>query len=342
MKLIRQALLLTCLTIGAIFSSDAVASDFNTAIAGRVFCDANCNKKIDVDEDDLLMKVKVQLYNSSGQLLATTTPEIYGGTYIFPNLTPGQKYFVRVVVPYGSEAVKAYPSPASVGVDKRTISVIVVNSGETYYPNDFLLKCCTVGFNQCEWGYDRCGFSPIDLVRGSFDELFPNGLTIGGDKTLTFTSYRAVLKFLPSTGTPKALPSSKVDPNDRYENDLAGNVLALALNVAASDAGLTIEGYGDRVMPMGKFQGYTVREVLAIANQVLGGNSGVLPAGVSIKDLNRTLESINDFSSCYGGCGGRSNNCGGRGWKGCGGSGGWGHGSGGGNGCGGGYGGGWW
>ncbi len=339
----RQALLLTCLLVGAMFSTTAKASDFATAIAGRVFCDANCNKLIDDGIDEILMKVQVQLYNSSGQLVATTTPEATGGTYIFTNLTPGQSYYVKIVVPYGSQALKASPNgPQSISVDKKTIKVKIIADGDTYYPNDFLVGCCTVGFNQCEWGYDRCGFSPIDLIKENFDDLFPNGVTIGGEKTFKFTSARAILNFLPSTAYAKPLSSSKVDPRSSYGNDLAANVLALTLNVAISDAGLTIEGYGDRVLPTGKFQGYTVRAVLALANQVLGGDVDALPAGVSLKDLNKVIESINDFSSCCGGCGGRNNSCGGGGWRGCGGGGGWGHGGGGGNGCGGGYGGGCW
>lgn len=341
MKCIRQALLLACLTIGAILSSNANASDYATAIAGRVFCDANCNKNIDDGVDEILMKVTVQLYNSSGQLVATTTPELYGGTYIFTNLTPGQTYYVKIVVPYGSQAIKAVPSgPQSISIDKKSIKVKILNDGDTYYPNDFLVACCTVGFNQCEWGYDRCGFSPIDLIKDNFDDLFPNGVTIGGAKTYKFTSPRAILDFLPSTSPARPLTTNKVNPRSGYGNDLAANVLALTLNIALSDNGITIEGYGDRVLPSGKFQGMTVRAVLDLANQVLGGDVDALPSGATIKDLNRTIEGINDFSSCSGGCGGRNNSCGGGGWRGCGGNGGWGGGNGGGNGIGGGHGGG--
>lgn len=379
-KLNRQVMLLTCLILGAILSTSAKAADFSTAIAGRVFCDANCNNQIDVDTDEILTKVTVELYNKNGQLIATTTPEVYGGTYIFPDLVVGEKYYVKVVPAYGQNVINAFPSQNAYKINTKTIGVTVVQAGETYYPNDFLLSCCTVGFNQCEWGYNSCwGFSPIDLIKNRFNQLFPNGLVIGGNKTLKFTSASAILRFLPTSNGyyPKSLTWNRVDPSSGCESEFAGNVLALALNVAVSDAGLTTQGYGDRVLPSGKFAGLTVRELLILANQVLGGDYSNLPSNLSIRDLNNTIESVNDFSSSSCGCGGcgtwngcggnsgcggnngcggnggsgcggyggGSNGCGGgnKGWKGCGGNyGGWGWGHGGGNGCGGGYGGGCW
>lgn len=340
-------MLLACLVVGATLTSSVHAADFSTAIAGRVFCDANCNGKIDVDVDELMMKTKVQLWDDQGNLLATTTPEVFGGTYIFPDLVAGKKYIVKVVPAVGQTAIKAVPANTPVGaataLSKTSISVVVVNQGDTYYPEDFLLSCCTVGYNQCEWGYDSCGFSPIDLIKSKFDDLFPNGVVIGGNKTYTFTSWQAVLRFLPTTGYPKAFSYNRIDPSSYQGNEFAGNVLALTLNIAISDAGITTEGYGDRVLPSGKFAGWKVRDILALANQVLGGDSSNLPAGKTICNLNDTIEGINDFSSCCGGCGGHnSGGCGGHsGSNGCGGgwSGGWSGGHGGGNGCGGGWGG---
>ena len=47
-------------------------------------------------------------------------------------------------------------------------------------------------------------------------------------------------------------------------------------------------------MQTGKLAGLTVSQVLAMANAVLGGNTGVLPAGVSISDLNNVVDTINN------------------------------------------------
>lgn len=40
-------------------------------------------------------------------------------------------------------------------------------------------------------------------------------------------------------------------------------------------------------------KGYTVAQVLALANQVLGGNVGALPAGLTVSGLNDVVDNIN-------------------------------------------------
>jgi len=308
-------------------SSSAKASDFSTAIAGRIFCDSNCNCKIDEGIDDQLMNVTVQLFDANNNLIAVTTPAQNGGLYLFTGLEVGKKYFVHIVPAFGQTPVNAFPSGIATKVNKTTISVTVANAGDTYYPEDFLLKCCNTGFTQCDWGTNGCGFDPIDLIADSFNDIFPNGVVIGGNKTITFTNPDAIVKFLPSNGNPRALGSSKVNPGTSYSNEFAGNILALTLNVQISDAGVTGEGYGDRVLDSGKLTGYTVRQVLDMANTVLGGDSSVLPAGVSLCDLNNIVEAINEDSGCDCGCdnnyhngcyGSNHGHCDGNGgWTGC-------------------------
>jgi hypothetical protein len=79
-----------------------------------------------------------------------------------------------------------------------------------------------------QWmGWDDCR----GLLTTNFPTLYPAGLTVGGSNTLKFTSAAAVKTFLPSSGTPKALTSSAVDPATSIAGELAGNTIALKLNV---------------------------------------------------------------------------------------------------------------
>jgi hypothetical protein len=55
---------------------------------------------------------------------------------------------------------------------------------------------------------------------------------------------------------------------------------------------MTRSGLGALKVKTGKLAGYTVTQVLALGNSVLGG--GALPAGVSLSDLNGVLNSINN------------------------------------------------
>jgi len=305
----RKALLFACCFVSILISALSAASDFSTALGGRVFCDKNCNGQIDVGTDEQLMNVTVQLYNSSNQLIAMQTPAQNNGIYLFTDLVPGQTYTVKVVPAFGQTAIKAVAAPLAVSqasavvLSKTAIQLKVINQGDTYYPNDFLLSCCNMGWNQCDWGkgnscWGSNTFKPTDLIKNSFNDIFPNGVTIGGENTITLTSVAEIQKFLPSTGTPRVLQSNKVNPGSSYGNEFAGNVLALDLNVEISDAGVTAEGYGDRILTSGKLSGTTVRDVLDMANDVLGGDLSVLPAGVSLYDLNNIIEDINENTGC--------------------------------------------
>ncbi|MBC8066684.1 MAG: hypothetical protein H7Y17_17785 [Chlorobia bacterium] len=301
---LRKGLLLAGLLGSALLTTPAHATDFTTAIAGRVFCDTNCNKRIDIGEDEQLMKVTVQLLDQNGNVLQTTTPEVFGGTYIFGDLIPGRTYTVRVVPGIGQEVINSFPSTNGVRVSKTRLKVTVVNLNETYYPNDFLLECGNETFNQCEWGKDSCGTDPIDLIEDRFDALFPDGFVVGGIKTITFTSASKILRFLPASGSSKKLSMSRVDPYSNAESAFAGNVVALTLNLRLSDEGITGEGLGDNFFTSGPFEDMTIRDFTELANRVLGGETSLLPNCVSISDLNKWVEYVNnkDWSDCNCNC----------------------------------------
>jgi hypothetical protein len=147
-------------------------------------------------------------------------------------------------------------------------------------------------FTQGGWGAKPSGNNPGTLLANNFTRVYPSGVTIGGSKTLRFTSASAVEIFLPAGGTASSLKSSAVNP--RSGNVLAGQTLALELNARFSAAGITQSGLGSLKVASGKLAGYTVNQVLLLCNAVLGGNVGSLPPGVSISDLNNIATAINE------------------------------------------------
>lgn len=312
---LRKGLLCAAVLGSALLSTFASATDYTTAIGGRVFCDVNCDRKINEGVDIQLMKVKVQLLDHNGNVLQTTTPEVNGGIYLFGDLTVGRSYYVRVVPAIGQESINSFPNvglATASRISRTVIRIIVSQANATYYPNDFLLGCCTKTWNQCEWGYSGCGFNPIDLLECIFDELYPNGVVVGGSRTLTFTSRSAILRFLPASGSPRKLTMTRVNPYYNQESELAGNILALVLNLKMSDEGITGEGLGERLIGRGPFRDMTVREFTAFANRVVGGETSLLNSYgcMSIYTFNCWVEWVNNNDWCCdcdddcGGCGG--------------------------------------
>ena len=119
-------------------------------------------------------------------------------------------------------------------------------------------------------------------------------MTIGGTKTLKFTSSAAISAFLPQGSTPSILTASATNATSSSAGVFAGQVLALRLSVDFSVAGFKKAGLAALKVQSGKLAGLTVTQVLAMANAVLGGNTGALPAGVTISDLNNVVDAINN------------------------------------------------
>ena len=115
---------------------------------------------------------------------------------------------------------------------------------------------------------------------------------IGGKKTLLFTSQPAITAFLPYGGTPGVLTTSRTNPLATEAGVFAGQGLCLKLNYDFSVAGLIPKNLGSlHVAPGNPLAGYTVTQVLSLANSVLGG--GALPSGISLSTLNFVVASIN-------------------------------------------------
>jgi hypothetical protein len=152
------------------------------------------------------------------------------------------------------------------------------------------------------WGANCHGGNAGCLRDNNFATVFPSGITIGGIYTIHFTSSSAVAVYLPAGTTVGFLTSNHVDPTAATEAGVfASQVLALAISLGFSEAG--VPGFGDLGSlvifagvhnPTGPFCGYTVDEVFALANIVLGGNLSALPDGISLSDLNDVVDAINN------------------------------------------------
>ena len=73
----------------------------------------------------------------------------------------------------------------------------------------------------------------------------------------------------------------------------AGDVLALRLNIDYSAAGITGTGLANRTVEQGPLWGYTVQQVMDLANAVLGGQTWQLPWGMRVSDLDTVVANIN-------------------------------------------------
>ncbi len=144
------------------------------------------------------------------------------------------------------------------------------------------------------WGSEPNGNNPGMYLATNFETAFPNGITIGcATNSLTFTSSVAIMNFLPQGGTPTVLSTTETNPTT-VNNVLAGQILALAISLGFDNA---IESYsssanslGNLIIGSGPFQGQTVAQFFAVANDVLGGCS----SAYSASDINATASAINE------------------------------------------------
>jgi hypothetical protein len=133
-------------------------------------------------------------------------------------------------------------------------------------------------FTQGGWGAVPSGSNPGVYLHANFASAFPNGLTIGSASgyKLTLTSAQAVTDLLPCGGQAAGLTTNYTDPVT-LKNVLAGQLVALTLSVGFDyyDPNFAGSSYNLGELPVvsGTFQGMTINEVLAIANNAFGGGA---------------------------------------------------------------------
>jgi hypothetical protein len=131
---------------------------------------------------------------------------------------------------------------------------------------------------QEDWGGDPQVDPAAMYLAINFDRAFPLGVTIGTTSGFSarFTSAEAVAAFIPQRGPAGSLGRNWVDPAV-LDNSLAGNTLALAINIgfdvyfADFSPGPVLLQDMMIAEPSSPFFGLMVGEVLALANQALAG-----------------------------------------------------------------------
>lgn len=146
-------------------------------------------------------------------------------------------------------------------------------------------------YTQGGWG-SPSNSGPGQIRDQYFATVFPSGLVIGGNFTITLTSATAVKNFLPQGSTAAALTQNYVNPTANI-SVLAGQIAALSLNIYYNNAGYLGSNsikLKDLVVAGGPLAGLTVMEVLNFGNTALGGGS----TPYSLSDLNNAATMINE------------------------------------------------
>ena len=172
-------------------------------------------------------------------------------------------------------------------------------------PGDFC------AYTQGGWGA-VCHGNNLGCIRdNNFNSVFLSGLLIGHSSTnynANWTSSTAIEAFLPAGGTPEVLTANLLNPTSTSAGVFAGQITALTLSVKFDDANVLNSAstipLGDLHVMSGQFAGLTIRELLALANDVVGGNINALDSyGASISDLNNAIDTINNcFDNCASVC----------------------------------------
>lgn len=158
-------------------------------------------------------------------------------------------------------------------------------------------NCDTKGFvTFTQGGWGSPSNSGPGIIRDSyFNNVFPSDLTVGGGTyKLTLTSAEAVKNFLPADGTPSAFTQNYTNPSSTSAGILAGQITALKLNVKYDEAGYIGSNplnLGELIILSGPFEGYTVYQFLAFAEEVIGGGN---LNGFTYSQINDAATAINE------------------------------------------------
>ena len=104
-----------------------------------------------------------------------------------------------------------------------------------------------------------------------------------------FTTANAVTIFLPAGGTPAALQGQYINPASTPAGVLAGQTLALKLNILASPQEVCGYSLSDLVVVDGPCENKSVSDVVSLADQALAG----MTVPLSYLDISKCAEGIN-------------------------------------------------
>jgi hypothetical protein len=146
-------------------------------------------------------------------------------------------------------------------------------------------------FTQGAWG-SKGNSTPGGIRDAHFSQVFPSGMTIGGNFTAQFTSSAAIQNYLSSGGTPATFTQNYINPTYTSAGVFGGQLATLYLNVKYNDAGYLGTNsikLGQLVIISGPLLGITVNKLIDYANIAIGGGS----TPYSISDLNTAVSNVN-------------------------------------------------
>jgi hypothetical protein len=184
--------------------------------------------------------------------------------------------------------------------NKDTFTITVCQPTVT---KSFDLECGPGGFEEDEYVTYTQGWWKHHPSEADFNSVYPSGVEIGipvGGNSAKFTTVAAMNAYMESTGGPSGPlpPGHSVDPaGPTTEGTFGHQVLALQENVDFSVAGKTGKDLTPIIVtgltsPLSHFNGMTIGEILAEANNVLGG--GALPSGMSYSNFNDMVSLLNE------------------------------------------------
>ena len=146
-------------------------------------------------------------------------------------------------------------------------------------------------FTQGGWGATPKGKNVASYLKTNFAVAFPSGLEIGCTNKLKLTSWSAVVDFLPSGTTARALPAGTLtNPGQAYQNVLAGQLVAATLNVRMdsifTNFAPSTGKLGNLIIASGPFSGWSVNMLIAEANRAIGGCGSTYPFSAINNALN--------------------------------------------------------
>ncbi len=150
-------------------------------------------------------------------------------------------------------------------------------------------------FTQEKWASTSSKLASSTILASNFSSVFPVGLTVGGTKKIIFTSFSSVRAFLNQSGSSKVLTSTLLTnpTKSSYSNKLAAELVAAVLNVEMDKAipsfATPTQNLANLKIGSGTFKNWTVAQLIAEANNVLGGATSVY----SVNTLSKAIENIN-------------------------------------------------
>src|SRR6185436_1434967 len=99
-------------------------------------------------------------------------------------------------------------------------------------------NCHYLTYSQGGWGANCSGGNAGCLRDQYWNTVFPSGLVVGGQYTITLTSAAATNTYLPAMGMRGVLTQNYNNPGSTSSGQCGGQLVALSISVAFSNANI--------------------------------------------------------------------------------------------------------